>query len=254
MPLDDFEEIATVRVTRPEPPGRWRAAGILAALALILVVAKPWGINRAPAGDRPTARPPAPTATPRPVGRHYDPALFGRYEVAPAWEIWPAGYVYKFGIAGPLTLTPRTPPPSDPGGASPDPDVTPAPPTPRRTPAPTPPPGARELIDLGSSDHLVVVALNTPADVAVTGVRLWTFDASGRATELDVIELPPPWPVTYFHVYGLPATAPPDQLAVWAPGAYRLDVTTRRDGVRRIGFHVAPGAGDAPAVSAAPAP
>jgi hypothetical protein len=238
--VEEFGSVPTIRIRKPDQPGRWRLAGIVGAVFVVLLVAKPWGTRQPPAS--PPFSTPTPFVEPGRAGRQYHPGLFGNYEIRPAWEIWPAGYVYRFGIAGPLTI--------DDGLASPGPIASPTTsggigrsptPTPSATPQPTPPPGAGELVDLGPSDHLLVVALNTPADVHVTSARMWRMEPGGGRTELALIELPPPWPADYFHIYGLPPPNPGAGLGVWEPGVYRLDVTVEPEGtVRRIGLLVRP--------------
>ena len=97
------------RVPTRSPPGRHLAAAASAvsvALVLVLAVLKPW--DGAGPGPPATATPatfyiaPDVERTGRPAD--YDPVLFGGREPDPAWELWPAGYVVQFGMAGPVKV------------------------------------------------------------------------------------------------------------------------------------------------------
>jgi hypothetical protein len=251
-PRPEFEEIRLVRLTKPGE-GRPAQAAVVVVIALLMVmIARPWDDSRGIPNASPSAvaseaiTTPQPEATPRPDGaRRYDPSLFGSFTVSPRWELWPTAYVYRFGLSGPLAID------SDGGTAGgsglPEPPIA------------SPPPGADRIVDIGASDLLVVLGVNTPADTRVLDARLWHFAPGGAPTRVALRELPPPWPVTTFHVYGLRVAddAEPNLVAAWAPGVYRLDLLVdRRAEVRRIGLFVRPAAtpGPSPAASGAGSP
>jgi hypothetical protein len=198
------------------PPSRSRDRGLRTAvtgLAILLAVAvvKPWGSTSEPQQAVITPSPYAPrtrsTATPEPSrGRAYDPDLFGQRPPAPAWELWPAGYVVHFGFAGPLSV--EGPVASSP--ASPDPRL-----------------GGISMLDLGLAEHLDLLGLNAPLGVSVTNVALWQLPAGRPARRIDLRRFPSPWRHPTFRVYGLPGAAV-DEFGEWAPGFYRLDIVTDR--------------------------
>jgi hypothetical protein len=258
-PQSPFEDVPVVRVARP-PDAKRVQAGTLAVLAILaILIVKPWGApiprTSAAASTQPSpAATATATATPartiRPDGaRQYDPALFGRFTVVPRWELWPTLYVYQFGLSGPMAID---------GGA---PNAGPRPsPTASAPPAvllQDPPPGASQLIDVGSADLLMVLGLDTPADSRVLDARLWRFPVDGPPVEMALVELPPPWPVPYFHVYGLPVPGgdEPDLVARWPPGMYRLDLLVDPGSeIRRIGLLVRPPVSDGTDVPATGTP
>jgi hypothetical protein len=232
----EFEEIPVVRLGNPTDARRARAATIIVVAMLAILVAKPWGETRPPtiavASPSPVASPPAPSIRPaetvRPDGaRIYDPALFGRYAVTPRWEIWPTAYVYKFGLSGPLPIDSGDSDPVESGA-------------PQQPPA-SPPPGAGQLIDVGAADLLMVLGLNTPSESRILDARLWQFPSAGPPVRMALRELPPPWPVDTFHVYGLlsPGDADPFVVAGWTAGVYRMDLLVDPGAqIRRIGLLV----------------
>src|SRR5206468_4183810 len=131
--------------------------------------------------------------------------------------------------SGPLAIGPP--------GASPDGSGLPEP------PLASAPPGADRIVDIGAADLLVVVGVNTPADTRVLDARLWRFPAGGPPIRMALRELPPPWPVSTFHVYGLRVAddADPNLVARWTPGVYRLDLLVDPGAqIRRIGLFVRP--------------
>lgn len=235
-------------------PDRWlRASVAIVAVFLFLAVAKPWGRD----GAKPI---PFPSATARPSdggvertrspSRHsYDPALFGQQVPDPAWQLWPAGYVVDFGLAGPLPIADPAAPSTSPGG----------PPPSSAAPSPTPLAASRfgpgKPIGLGGSDNLVVLGLNNPADVAVTTMRLWRYDGA-VVRRVPIAMLPSPWPTPHFHVIGLPSNDSSDDLGPWLAGVYRLDLLTEPGAaIRSIVLEIDPPGGPvAPGGSGSPAP
>src|SRR3954470_3919900 len=140
-------------------PGRGLGApGVIGGLFWFLAIAKPWGAR----GPLPVPFPVATTgATSAPTGHGltrgaYDPALFGQEVPDPAWQLWPAGYVVDFGLAGPVTIDPPAP------ATTPDASGS-VPATPR--PSPESPFGPTEPVRLGGADNLVVLGVNNPDDV-----------------------------------------------------------------------------------------
>jgi hypothetical protein len=238
----EFEEVPVVRLGHPADARRAQAATIIVVVMLAVLIAKPWGETRPPAiavaSPSQVASLAAPSIRPaetvRPDGaRIYDPALFGRYAVTPRWEIWPTAYVYKFGLSGPLAIDSTV---TGPAGSSP----------PEGPPA-SPPPGAGQLIDVGAADLLMVLGLNTPSESRILDARLWQFPSAGPPVRRALRELPPPWPVNTFHVYGLlsPGDADPNVVAAWTPGVYRLDLLVDPGAeIRRIGLLVRHGVAD----------
>jgi len=248
----EFEDIPVFRLGRPADTQRVHAATILVLATLGLLIVKPWGGTPGPtivARPSPVTSRAAPSIRPaetvRPDGaRIYDPALFGRYAVTPRWEIWPTAYVYKFGLSGPLAI--------DSGATGP---VESGPP---QQPPASPPPGAGQLIDVGAADLLMVLGLNTPAESRILDARLWQFPSAGPPVRRALRELPPPWPVNTFHVYGLlsPNDTDPYVVAGWAPGVYRLDLLVDPGAeIRRIGLLVREAVADqAPPARTTPEP
>lgn len=208
-------------VKRVVPPGRkpdrWLPASIAVITLLVLVaIAKPWGRGAPPLTAFPSAPVASPTAS-RPTGRgRYDPALFGQDAPDPAWQLWPAGYVVDFGLAGPVTMTTDSSgPPSGPPSA---------PPGRRPPPSPSAPPyGSAEPIRIGQADNLVVLGINTPADVNVVGFRLTRIEGR-RGVAVTIVVLAAPWPVSHFHVIGIESPEGSDVLGAWQPGVYGLEL------------------------------
>jgi hypothetical protein len=246
----EFEDVPVVRLARPADAQRVQAAAVIVVAILAILIVKPWGEPRRPvtaaassASLVPNASPQTvrPAATPRADGaRVYEPGLFGRYSVTPRWELWPTAYVYRFALSGPLALDPSARP-APIGSADPVPSPTP-------TPIP-PPPSATELVDIGATDLLMVIGLNTPTGTRVLDARLWRFPTDGPPVRMPLRDLPPPWPVDFFHVYGLRVAddSDPDLVAVWPAGVYRLDLLVDPGArIRRIGLLVRPPAGTPP--------
>jgi hypothetical protein len=201
-------------------PDRWLPASIAAVTFLVLVaIAKPWGRGATPLLTFPSpsaASVPAVQAT-RPPGRgRYNPALFGQDAPDPAWQLWPAGYVVDFGLAGPVTMGTDGSPSASPVAAQPTSRSS-------RTPYPTLPPpyGSAVPIRIGQADNLVVLGINTPADVDVVQFRLSRF-VGDKTVVVPIVVLPTPWPIHYFHVIGMESPDSSDVLGRWQAGIYRL--------------------------------
>jgi hypothetical protein len=240
-------EFHPVPLDRP-PRRSWLSAfGSLVAIVLVLAVVKPWGERAAPA-PTPAATPGVsarPVLTARPVRDTYDPRLFGSREPDPAWELWPAGYVVEFGLAGPLVVagqdgTGETGAP-EPSGR---PNGTPVSP-PGSDGSPFPGPSAAgsagPVVDLGAADHLIALGINTPADVRVVEIDLWLQRGEACCDEpVAIVRLPTLWDSQHFLVIGIADPELPGETGPWIPGEYRLDLVTIAAEVRSVRLRVSP--------------
>ena len=235
---------------RPRPDRNWLpTAGLALAIFLALAIVKPWDLaQRATAGD------PTPNATffirptERTGPREYDPRLFGGREPDPAWELWPAGFVVQFGLAGPVKVGQGAASPA-PGGASAPPGASDTPPSSPADGSPGPPgpsgPSPSDLplgsgaVDIGTADHLVALGINTPLDARVASVRLF-FLTGSRSDVIETVRLPTLWESSHFLVIAPADRAAPGQPAAWRPGRYRLELTTVFGEVRLVELLVRP--------------
>jgi hypothetical protein len=197
-------------------PDRWLPASIaIITLVVLIAIAKPWGRGGPPL----TAFPSASVATPRASGLaghgRYDPGLFGQDAPDPAWQLWPAGYVVDFGLAGPVTMTTESSASPAAPSSSPAHGRTPPP-----SPSPTPSFGG-DPIRIGQADNLVVLGINTPEDVDVVQFRLTRYEGT-TSVVVPIVVLATPWPVHYFHVIGIESPDASDVLGAWRAGVYRL--------------------------------
>lgn len=240
-------EFQPVPIGRPPPRSWLPALGSVMVLLVALAVVKPWQAPQAgdPNGGVPTqsAAPVAPrTAMPRSDRNTYDPRLFGNREPDAAWELWPAGYVVEFGMAGPVDVHGQeSAAPSGGPAASPEPDRS-AVAGGSAAPSPLPPapsPGAEHVVDLGPADHLIALGINTPADVRVTEVRLWL---DGRrqcfCVAVPIVRLPTLWESDHFLVIGIADPDRPGDTGPWTPGEYRLELETVAGEVRSVRLRV----------------
>lgn len=237
--MAEFERVPL----RPRPSRNWLPTiGLAFAAFLALAIVKPWESSQNATAD---AESPAPTFYVRPTERtgprDYDPRLFGGREPDPAWELWPAGYVVQFGLAGPVKVHGQD-------GSSPPPDGTAAPsavPTSSTAPFPVASADAPEpsdpgdVVDLGPSDHLVALGINTPLDVRVEKVTLWRVE-EGRASLVPIVRLPTLWESDHFIVIAPEDPAAGGQPTVWEPGLYRIDLTTSTKEIREVRLRVRP--------------
>jgi hypothetical protein len=206
---------------RVMPPGRkpdrWLPASIaIVTVVVLLAIAKPWGRGLAPQTAFPSGSIATPAASRPAAGRgRYDPALFGQDAPDPAWQLWPAGYVVDFGLAGPVTM-----------GTGPSAALSPAASRgrpPAASPSRTPTYGSLDPIRIGQADNLVVLGINTPADVDVVQFRLSRLEGS-RSVVVPIVVLAAPWPVHYFHVIGIESPDASNVLGPWRAGVYRLEL------------------------------
>lgn len=241
-------EFQPVPIGRPPPRSWLPALGSTLAIILAVAIVKPWpALGPGDVAVQPasaSAPAPARTAAPQRERDIYDPRLFGNYEPGPAWELWPAGYVVEFGIAGPVDVhAQHSAAPSggatasaEPGSPSP----TTSPPPQAATPAP-PPPGIEHVVDLGASDHLIALGVNTPADVRVTEITLWMLAGAACCDQaIPTIRLPTLWESAHFHVIGIADPARPGEAGPWLAGEYRLDLELAGGQVRSVRLRVTP--------------
>ncbi len=224
---------------RVRPPGRSfagheRVAVVLVIGGVLLAIAKPWGST----AERPIPTPSAAaiaTAVPSglsttPDGEfRFDPDMFGPFEPAPDWSIWPAGYFISVQYVtrapgGRAVASPAVPPPSaDP--TLPSPGVTsPNPGSPSPPPPTDPGPNWPAMIDVGPGDHLLWLGINTPRGWTVGDWALSRADPDGSLVDVEVRRLPSKWD-DHFTVLSLPAVAGSDGLADWPAGDYRLELS-----------------------------
>jgi len=231
-------EVNRIPLGRP-PAGSW-LPGVMATIVVLigLAILKPW--TPPPSAVAPTAVPTfyiAPVATERTGPRPYDPQLFGGREPEPAWELWPAGYVVQFGMAGPVSVEG-----SWEAGSGPDPGSSPGDPasSPVGSPGgPTVQPLAPGIADLGPADHLVALGINTPLEARVTNVTLSFYAGEPCCLELlPIVRLPTLWESEHFIVIAPADRGDPSKAAGWQVGRYRLDVTTAAAEIREVTFVV----------------
>lgn len=236
-------EVPRVPLGSP-PAGSW-LPGVAATVAIILALAvlKPW----APPIDPDAGATPRPTfyigpaTTERTGPRPYDPRLFGLREPDPAWELWPAGYVVQFGMAGPLKVHGQDGASPTPGASAPASSGPPGAASPAPSPAGTEPP-AGNVVDLGPADHLVALGINTPREVRVESIALWLLaeDHAGGEDEVVLVRLPTLWESDHFLVIGVGDPNAPGQAGAWPAGLYRLEITTVFGEVREVLLRVQP--------------
>ena len=235
-------DIERVPVGRPLPPSWLPTIGTVSVVLLALAILKPWGVTVPPlptAVPDPAAGATIAPATEGPAERDvYEPRLFGHREPDPAWELWPAGYVVEFGIAGPLAMSGHDQPAGspEPGGS--------ATPSPTRRPSSSAPPGAtfpagEPVVDLGSTDHLIALGINTPATVRVEDILLWFYRGENCCLEpVPIVRLATPWPSDHFFAIGIADPVRPGEPGAWLIGDYRLDLVLDAGETRTIRFRV----------------
>lgn len=240
-------EFQPIPVDRP-PPRSWLSTlGSVAAIVLALAVIKPWSN---PGSPTPTmaataARSAGPAPTVRPERTEYDPRLFGTREPEPAWELWPAGYVVEFGIAGPLRVGGQDQPAGEEPTANANPSATGDPDAgpgassgPALTTAPTEQASAL-VVDLGPADHLIALGINTPIDVRVAEISLWLQRGEECCGQpVPIVRLPTLWESRHFLVIGIADPAQLGETGPWEPGEYRLDLATASKEVRSVRLRV----------------
>lgn len=253
--MAEFERVPL----RPRPNRNWLpSVGLGFAIFLALVIVKPWESPRTSSAGDPTPRP---TFFIRPTERigppDYNPILFGLKEPDPAWELWPAGYVVRFGIAGPVKVQGPDGASPAPGssagpaasvepGASEAPGAT-APPAPGASPvAPTAtsPPAEPGVIDLGPADHLVALGINMPLEFRVVTMDLEILRGEDCCLEnVPFVHLPTLWESGHFVVIAPEDPSAKGQPVAWDTGEYALFLTAQDGELREIRFVVRPTGG-----------
>jgi hypothetical protein len=216
------------RVSAPGSPfsGRDRAIATVVSFGILVAIIKPWGDGpgTAVATPRPSA---SPAATPAPVdeaGHGYDQKLFGPFEPAPDWSIWPAGYfvsvryVTREAVDDPVA--PVVEPAASPGDR-PFASAAPSPAAP--SPAPAGPAWPTEIV-VGPGDHLLWLGVNTPLGWTIRDTDLRRTAADGTDEEVPLTRLPSEWD-DHFAVLGIPVEPASERLVDWPPGEYRLSIT-----------------------------
>lgn len=238
---------------RPRPDRNWLPRlGVALAAFLLVAIVKPWDLGGIGAAGEASAEPtffvrPTERTGPRP----YDPQLFSGREPDPAWELWPAGYVVQFGLAGPVKVhgpddaspapegTDAAPPPASgvpPASDAPGSEPTTAPPTSGPTPQT---PLGEGFVDLGPADHLIALGINTPLEFRVETVALSRLE-DDSITPVAIVRLPTLWESTHFTVIAPEDPTAAGQAAVWEAGLYRLELTTAFGEVRIVDLRVRP--------------
>jgi hypothetical protein len=236
-------ELQRVPVGRPLPPSWLPTLGAATAIVLALVVVKPWG-GASPSPATTTTPSAAAAPSTRQVGAQradrdvYEPRLFGHREPDPAWELWPAGYVVEFGLAGPLPVDALEDPTASKEPAR---QASPSPKPAGRSPQPprqTVPPGG-PVVDLGAADHLIALGINTPSTVQVDDVVLWLYRGENCCLEvIPIVRLPTPWPSRHFVAIGIADPERPGEPTSWLIGEYRLDLLLGSGETRSIRLRV----------------
>lgn len=217
-------EVRRVTVSGSPFGGRDRAVGAVIAVGIAVAIIKPWGD-----GPRPAATPrPSPSiaATAAPVtlaGHSYDQKLFGPFEPAPDWSIWPAGYFVSVRYVSRQAIDSAANGPSAAPAAQPSPtsSATPA-------PAPSRPPDAGPAwpaeIVVGAGDHLLWLGINTPHGWTIRETTLRRTAADGSLVDVALTRLPSDWD-DHFAVLGIPVELGAERLVDWPSGRYRLAIT-----------------------------
>ena len=220
------------RVSRPGSPfgGRDRALALVVAIGVLAAIAKPWGDPSRPLIPLPSLRAaPSPTVEAQLPGRPYEPELFGPFEPAPSWSIWPAGYFVSVKY-----VTRRGQPGSEP---EPSPSRSPGP----SGTAPSSKPGSTEaargpdwppIIEVGPGDHLLWLGVDTPLGWTIRTSTLARIGPDGRPVNVPITRLPSDWD-DHFAVLGIPVVGRADRLTDWPRGDYRLTITVDPGGLAR---------------------
>ncbi|HET9851518.1 MAG TPA: hypothetical protein VFP56_03310 [Candidatus Limnocylindrales bacterium] len=246
--MAEFERVPL----RPRNDRSWLSRlGVAVALFVGVAILKPWDMVRTAGSGDAT---PLPTfyvsPTERTGARPYNPVLFGLREPDPGWELWPAGYVVRFGLAGPVRVDGSSETAAPAGSAGPatgspateGPVATSSPSTEGPAAVATPgvePPAIEGLIDLGTADHLLALGINTPLDVRLESVELSRVEDE-RVTPVPIVRLPTLWESSHFTVIAPEDPVERGQAAPWEPGLYRLELTPTFGDVRIVDFQVYP--------------
>lgn len=207
----------TQRVQAPRPPlgGRGDIVAILLLVLVSVLILKPWGTPAAAPrpGPNPFATPPSESApTVVQPGYPYEQAIFGPFEPAAEWSIWPAGFFVSVQY---VTRAARETPGADESVAP--------------TGEPQPTGGASDqqgwpsVITIGPGDHLLWLGLDTPREWRVFDVAVWLVGDGGARSAVPAVKLPSEWGPN-FTVLGLPVSPGSDRLTIWPTGSYEVVV------------------------------
>ncbi len=209
--------------------GHGALIGWLVAIALLVVIVKPWGASDsgttiAASSATPTPRPsPTPTPAPPPQSgysdREYDPSIFGEVEPPAVWGLWPTGFLTTFGFVSQIP---------DDLSASASPSASDIGPGPTADRGPTWP----ATFDIPTGGHLLLVGVDLPRGFQVESVTLSRREADGSPMNVPLERFASPWP-SHFAVVGLPLRAGDRHLEIWPPGRYRLELTFGPGSIRR---------------------
>lgn len=247
--MADFQRVP---VERPLPRNWLPTLGWGLAIGIGVVVLKPWAGGTGPEPMLTSAPSVVVAAEPTPGTdrRRYDPRLFGGREPDPAWELWPAGYVVQFGMAGPLRVDGHGPPGPSPHPAPSARPVASTPPqetadpgaSPVARPSATAPgPAGAFVVDLGPTDHLIALGINHPSEVVILEVRLWAQQGETCCpVAVPIVHLETTWPSDHFVVIGIEDPDAPGADGPWPPGEYRLDLLLAAGEVREVRLRVDP--------------
>jgi hypothetical protein len=212
--------------------GREGPFAIVLGIALLVAIVKPWGSGE-----------PEPTTflvpSPRPIeaGASGGPdaalrvELFGPFEPAPEWSIWPAGYLTSIMYvtrAAENEVFPSGPTPGDDASASPASSAGSAP-----SASPQPAAGWPATIDVGPGDHLLWLGIDTPRGWSVDSAVLRRLQVGRPDTVVPTRMLASPWP-SHFSVLALAPDEGETKLEVWPAGEYSLELRVSPGDVRRI--------------------
>jgi hypothetical protein len=211
---------------KPSPvAGREGAVAVVLAIALLAVIAKPWGstTDRADATASPFPSHTAEASTAVDKDSDLQVALFGPFEPTPEWSIWPAGYFVSVMY---VARAPGTEPRSS------------------LAPPASAPPGAEwpARIEVGEQDHLLWLGIDTPLGFKLETATLRRANADGTSTIVDTRFIPSPWP-SHFSVVALPRGTTDTTLTVWPAGDYRLQLSVSPGDIRRtieVRIHTVP--------------
>jgi hypothetical protein len=215
-----------IRVPGPSSPLEGRSAKVIAVIVIgvLIAIIKPWGSSAPSSAARPSGAPTSPaTSGPiLPTVANYDPEIFGTYEPAARWELWPAGYLVSFGYAiridsmltgSPSAIGPSTPP-APPSGPPP-------------TPVPSKPPDGGpiwpSIITVSSGSHITLLGINTPLGYAVESIRVTRIDPAAATVDVAIVRPPSPWP-DHFTIVGVDQGNGRDARSEWPPGQYHVDM------------------------------
>ncbi|MEA2578494.1 MAG: hypothetical protein QOD78_2082 [Chloroflexota bacterium] len=211
---------------KPSPvAGREGTVAVLLGIALLVVIAKPWGTeaDRAAATASPFPSHTAEPSTAADRDSDLQVALFGPFEPTPEWSIWPAGYFVSVMY---VARAPR------------------AEARPSLAPSASSPPGSEwpARIEVGEQDHLLWLGIDTPLGFKLETATLRRANADGTSTIVDTRRIPSPWP-SHFSVVALPHGTTDTTLTVWPAGSYRLQLAVSPGDIRRtieISIHTVP--------------